>query len=88
MDFSNIKAFIFDLDGTLIDTEKIYRVLWPQAIKSVGFELSDERYLSLRSMGRPYAPAKFKEWFGDEFDYDGARKVRKVLFDEYLEKNG
>lgn len=87
MDFNNIKAFIFDLDGTLIDTEKIYRILWPKAIKELGYEFSDERFLSLRSLGRPYAPLKFKEWYGEEFDYDKARGIRKVLFDEYISKN-
>ena len=84
----NAKAFIFDLDGTLIDTEKIYRIIWPQAVKELGFEFSDERFLSLRSLGRPFAPAKFKEWFGEEFDYDKARKIRKGLFDKYIEEHG
>ena len=84
---NEIKAFIFDLDGTLIDTEKIYRQIWPKTIASMGFELTDEQFLSLRSLGRPYAPAKFKEWYGDTFDYDGARKIRKGLFDEYTKSN-
>lgn len=88
MDISKIKAVIFDLDGTLIDTEKIYRILWPKAIASLGFEFSDERFLSLRSLGRPYAPLKFKEWYGEEFDYDKARSIRKVLFDDYINENG
>lgn len=85
---SPVKAVIFDLDGTLIDTEKIYRVIWPKAMKQLGYEFGDERYLELRSLGRPYAPRKFKEWYGEDFDYDGARRVRKVLFDEYLRENG
>lgn len=41
MSLENIKAFIFDLDGTLIDTEKIYRQVWPQAMKSLGYEYTD-----------------------------------------------
>ena len=84
----NIKAFIFDLDGTLIDTEKIYRIIWPLATRELGYEFSDERFLSLRSLGRPFAPLKFKEWFGDGFDYDEARKIRKRYFDEYVAEHG
>ena len=34
-----VKAFIFDLDGTLIDTEKIYRQVWPKATADLGYEL-------------------------------------------------
>ena len=82
------KAFIFDLDGTLIDTEKIYRVIWPKAIKELGYEFSDEKFLSLRSLGRPFAPAKFKEWFGEDFDYDKARKIRKGYFDAHIAEHG
>lgn len=88
MSLENIKAFIFGLDGTLIDTEKIYRQVWPQAMKSLGYEYTDVQYLSMRSLGRPYAPAKFKEWYGQDFDYDGARRVRKGLFDAYVAEHG
>lgn len=88
MSFENIKAFIFDLDGTLIDTEKIYREIWPITIDLLGHKMTDEMYLSLRSLGRPYAPAKFKEWYGEDFDYDEARRIRKGFFDERVEKNG
>lgn len=84
----DIKAFIFDLDGTLIDTERIYRMYWPKAVAQMGYEMSDEQYLSLRSLGRPFAPLRFKEWFGEEFDYDVARAIRKQYFDDYISVNG
>ena len=84
----NIKAVIFDLDGTLIDTEKIYGIIWPKAINDMGYEMKREMYLSLRSLGRPFAPAKMKEWFGENFDYDGARKIRKSYFDAYVKEHG
>lgn len=88
MSLDNVKAFIFDMDGTLIDTEKIYRVIWPKAMESLGYVYTDEQYLSMRSLGRPFAPAKFKSWYGEDFDYDGARRVRKGLFDAYVEEHG
>ncbi|MCQ2523662.1 MAG: HAD family phosphatase [Lachnospiraceae bacterium] len=85
---TSVKAVIFDLDGTLIDTEKIYRMIWPQAMASLGYVFTEEMYLQLRSLGRPFAPRRFKEWFGEDFDYDNARRVRKGLFDAYVAKNG
>lgn len=84
----DLKAVLFDLDGTLIDTEKIYRKLWPAACSHFGFELTDEMYFSLRSLGRPFVRERFLEWFGDSFDYDTVRAYRTGLFKEYVEENG
>lgn len=83
-----IKAVIFDLDGTLIDTERFYRKCWPAAVRHFGYEMSDEQVLTLRSLGRPFAPALLKEWFGEEFDYPKVREYRKQLFEECVEKEG
>ena len=80
--------FIFDLDGTLIDTEKLYRKYWPMALADYGYDLSDERALLLRSLGRPFAPAQFKEWYGEDFDYNLVRARRKEYVEGYIEKNG
>lgn len=84
----NVKAVIFDLDGTLIDTEKIYSEVWPKAIETFGLKMEREQYLALRSLGRPFAPRKMKEWFGEDFDYDKARTVRKGFFDAYIAEHG
>ena len=85
---SNIKAVIFDLDGTLIDTEKYYRVAWPAAAKHFGYDMSDDQSLLLRSLGQPFAPAQFKEWFGPDCNYEEIKNYRKKLMNDILEKNG
>lgn len=79
---------IFDLDGTLIDTEKLYRKYWPMALADYGYELSDDRALELRSLGRPFAPAKFKEWYGEDFNYDLVRQRRKEYVEGHIAENG
>ena len=81
-------AFIFDLDGTLIDTEKLYRKYWPMALAYYGYELSDERALMLRSLGRPFAPRQFKDWYGEDFDYNLIRQRRKEYVEGHIEKYG
>ena len=78
LDITAVKAVIFDLDGTIVDTEKYYRQFWPKAMAELGYTLTDEQALELRSLGRPFAPAKFKEWYGEDFDYWKARNLRKI----------
>ena len=79
-----IRAVIFDLDGTLTDTEKYYQKAWPEALRHFGYEPEPWMPLKLRSLGRPFAPLQFKEWFGEDFDYDKVRAYRKKLIEEYL----
>jgi len=83
-----IKAVIFDMDGTLIDTEKYYRIFWPKALAEYGYQMTDEQALCMRSLGQPFAPRQLKEWFGEDLDYPAVRACRKRLMGEALERDG
>ena len=83
-----IKTVIFDMDGTLIDTEKYYRIVWPKAVAEFGYHMTDEQVLSIRSLGRPYAPTRFREMFGADFDYEVVRQRRKELMEEHIKAHG
>ena len=83
-----VKAVLFDMDGTLIDTEKYYRIFWPKALAQFGYHMTDEQVLFMRSLGRPFAPKQLKEWFGEELDYYAVRDRRKRLMEEYLDRVG
>ena len=84
-----IKAVLFDLDGTLLDTEKYFRICWPKAFEHFGYKMSDQDALSLRSLGRPFAPEILKKMSGDpDFDYEAVRSYRSKLMEETIAKNG
>lgn len=85
---AGVRAVIFDLDGTLIDTEKYYRVFWPRSLAEFGYHMTDEQALSMRSLGRPFAPAQLRAWFGEELDYVKVRQRRKEMMEECLEREG
>lgn len=83
-----MKTILFDMDGTLFDTEKYYKQKWEQALREYGYEMTSERLLMLRSLGRPFCIEQFQNWFGKDFDYWKVLKRRRALMDELLAETG
>lgn len=84
----SIKAIIFDLDGTVLDTEKLLVKYWCEAANEAGFPMRREHALQLRSLAAKYAEPLMKSWFGDSCEYQVLRKRRMELMSQHLEKFG
>lgn len=84
----SIKAVIFDLDGTILDTEKLLVKYWCMAANEFGFPMERKHALMLRSLARKYAEPLFKEWFGEGCDFMTVRNRRMELMNEHIRKNG
>ena len=83
-----IKAVIFDMDGTLIDTEKYYHICWMEAIRHFGYEVTDEQAYGLRSLGSPFVQEYFRKLYGPDFDYEKVHAYRKQLMEPMLLEKG
>ena len=83
-----IKAVIFDMDGTLLDSERIGLKAWQYVIDkySLPFDLS----LPYRSIGLNYDSMKtlFLSELGEDYPFDKYWGYAKQYFAEYEEKNG
>ena len=81
-------TIFFDMDGTILDTEKYYRRYWQEAAGDCGYLMTDEQALSMRSLGRPYGRQRIQELFGDTDAYDRIRDRRMELMNARLERDG
>ena len=73
------------MDGTLLDTERIYQKYWKIAADELGYNLSTEQLLLLRSLGHSFGIEKMKELTGSAEAYDKIRDYRKKLMDPLME---
>ena len=83
-----IKGVLSDMDGVILDSEKLYVRFWCEAGQACGFPMEKKHALGIRSMARPYAIEKLQGWFGESFDYDEVRGKRIELMDAYVERHG
>lgn len=83
-----IYGVIFDMDGLLLDTEKLYVRFWCEAANFYGYKMQTHHALQMRSLGKGFAVKKLQSFFGDSIDYDAIRQKRIELMNKFIEENG
>lgn len=82
------QAVIFDMDGLMLDTEKLLAKYWIQAAHEAGFSMTMEHVLGIRSLAAVYAKPKLQGIFGQNFDYERIRARRRELTAAHLHTYG
>ncbi len=83
-----ITAVLFDMDGLVLDTEKLYTRFWQEAANALGYPMTKEQALGMRSLNRGAGLAKMQSYFGTDVDYDLIRGKRIEMMDAFVEKEG
>lgn len=83
-----IQAVIFDMDGVLIDTEKLYNRFWCQAAAELGYDMKREHALMIRSLSPEFAIPLLEGVFGDGFPYHDIKNRRIQIMNKYVSENG
>lgn len=83
-----LQGVIFDMDGLMLDTEKLLLRFWCEAAAETGYKMEKKHVLSIRSLAAKYAEPKLKEYFGENFDYHKVRARRKELMSAYIQEKG
>lgn len=81
-----MKAAIFDMDGTLLDTERIYQKYWNISAKDLGYMITEEEMLLFRSLGHSFAVELAEKLTGSKDAYDEIRNHRKELMDPIMKE--
>lgn len=79
----SFKAFIFDFDGVVVDTEKYHYLSWVAAASHVGYDLGWEEYLPLKSTGNTEITQYLSEHSGKEVSPELFEKMRQTKLTEF-----
>ncbi len=84
-----IRAVLFDMDGTLLDTEKIYYRSWHRAAREFSHEeFIDEDLLAFSGMNLAGFREYFRVRYGGKFDPEPMRALREQYVNEALAREG
>lgn len=83
-----VRGVIFDMDGTLLDTEKLYLRFWLEAANRMGYPMKEEHALAIRATAASVAEPLLKKLVCPEFDYHGVRALRRQIMEEYVDVHG
>jgi HAD superfamily hydrolase (TIGR01509 family) len=76
MGMSKFKAVIFDMDGTLIDSEALAKKFWRSAVESFGFEIEESFLDAMIGTSSTAVKNSYIEKYGDSFDYEEVKKAK------------
>lgn len=83
-----IRGVIFDMDGTLFDTERLYTIAWKQVGEEMGYSITTELLNQCRGKTAAIIRGIFEDTFGKEFRYEEARQRKDEIFMEVLARDG
>lgn len=61
---AKIKAVLFDMDGTILDTEKIHKECWEQAMRDIGVDFLPTTFYDLIGLNDKSTCEYFKKHYG------------------------
>lgn len=83
-----ISGVLFDMDGVVIDSETLFARFWIEAAHALGYPMTREQALQLRSLNSLTGQPKMESFFGPTVSYDAIRAKRIELMDAHIEKYG
>ena len=81
-----MKAFIFDLDGVIVDTAKYHFIAWKRIGEKVGFQLSHEQNESLKGVSRVESLERILGWAEAEISSTEKEALLIEKNEDYLQQ--
>lgn len=78
------KAFIFDLDGVIVDTAKYHFLAWKKLANSIGVDFTEVQNEQLKGVSRVKSLEKILAWGNKSISEDEFMELMALKNDDYL----
>lgn len=79
-----VQGILFDMDGVVLDTERLYARFWMEAAHALGYPMTYDQALGMRSLNAAAGQAKLESYFGPGVSRKTMREKRVELMDAYV----
>lgn len=83
-----IRGVLFDMDGVILDSEKLYAKFWAAGCQFFGYQMTYQQALGMRSLSAQAGQEYLSSLFGPEISYPLVRAKRIELMDAYVDEHG
>ncbi len=82
------ELIIFDMDGTMFDTEQISKESWMRASNEFGYDLTEGLFNITIGINLQDTRKIFMDHFGDQYPIDAIYKRRIIISEEIIKEKG
>src|ERR1700761_8284568 len=79
---------IFDMDGLMVDTERMARIAWQEASRAAGHEMPDAVFSLMIGRTKRDSGDLMREKLGPGFDFERTHAATGILFEKIIERDG
>ena len=83
-----IEALLFDMDGLLLDTERMQDKIWDKAKEHFHYDFNESFKKEMRGINIKASFKIYEKYFGKNFDYQTVLKWRRAYFMEIAKNEG
>ena len=83
-----VRGVLFDMDGLVLDSERLYTRFWREAARELGYPMTHELALGMRSLNKVRGQQYLEQCFGPGIDYETVRAVRIRRMDAWISTHG
>lgn len=82
------KAVIFDMDGVIFDTERVYLNIWSKVFEKYGYKMTKELYVTVMGTGRKNVIKVFVDNYGKDLPIEKMYKEKDDELFNIIETDG